>query len=50
MLPTTHHTSHITVVPYLIRRAQENGSLLSGGGAGEVRMAGSEIRRRIGLP
>ena len=39
----------VAVVPYLIRRAQENGSMLTGGGAKEVHMSGSEIARRLGL-
>ena len=34
------------VMPYLIRRAQENSSLLGPGVGGELRMLRQEIRRR----
>ena len=36
----------LEVVPYLIRRAQENSSLLAGGVAKEIRLLQSEITRR----
>ena len=36
----------LEVVPYLIRRAQENSSLLAGGVAKEIRLLRSEITRR----
>jgi proline dehydrogenase len=36
----------LEVVPYLIRRAQENSSLLAGGVAKEIRLLQSEIARR----
>ncbi len=37
------------VIPYLIRRAQENGDLIGGGAAKEIRMASQEIKRCVPL-
>lgn len=37
------------VLPYLIRRAQENSDLVAGGVAKELRMLRQELGRRIGM-